>query len=198
MEKNLLETKEIIMSNNIIKLIALIIISIFTYPQSIHAQELDDIKKTQGGYIMDDNVFLRKEMKELFKDSNNSMDLYKKAKRQRVSGHVSLGLGAASSVYGLAVMYGNRPDNRIDNNAPFADLSNNLAEGYFNFGIAMVALGVGLGANSLANYKKSHINYKRALHEYSLSNLKVKDSTEDYIIIETKVTGNGIGLTYSF
>lgn len=186
------------MKNNIIKYIALIITFIFTYSQSIHAQELEDIKRSRGGYIMNSKVYLKKDMKVLFKDSRYSMDLYKKARKQRIVGHISLGLGATSTTFGLLLMNTGANLNRPENYRPTDGILNNAKDIYSTSGKVFLYSGLILGTVSLIEYQASNRNYKKALQEYSLSNLEVKDLTRDDIIIKTKVSGNGIGLTYNF
>lgn len=181
-----------------INIIIIILLAQITTLQPLISQDIKDIENIKGGYLMDQKIYLKKDMNDLFKHSQSSLVIYKKAKKQRVIAHITAGLGAASSIFGLVIMDANAPNNRPLDNSGWSKLSNNLAEGYFSFGVGMLAVGVGLGITSYSKYKSSNNKYKEALDEYRTSSLKANNPMQDDVIIRTNISGNGISLFYNF
>ena len=173
-------------------------ILILTFLGLLHKVQAQKIAEIEGGYIMNDRVFLKKDMKDIFKDSPEALGAYNKAYNQKKIGDISLGLGAGSTIAGLVmVKYGRSVMDRNDD--LLEAIVNGIGGGIFVVGgYLILATAVGLVTISIINYSSSAGSYKRALQEYRWSEIEKHGYNKDDVSIQAEVTGNGVSLTYNF
>lgn len=180
-----------------INLFAFVLMFIFAgVSQNVHAQKID---KTRDGYIMDHTLYLKKDMKDLFKDSPDAMKYYNKANNKKAVGNVTLGLGIASTIPGILLIRSGRKIATSNTNNLGEAFVNGIAGGIsITGGLVLVGVGVGLGTISFISYSSSRSNYKRALREYNWSEIEKNGYKKDETFIQTSLSGNGLSLTYNF
>ena len=181
--------------NNIKSTIIILGFFLISMTQAVQAQQIATIK---GGYIMNVQVFMKKDMKNIFADSPEALRIHNLAANQKRIGDISISLAGGALISGIfSISHGQKI---IDSSDNLLELTvNTMGGGVFVVGgYLLVVGGVALATISLVNYSSSANSYKRALHEYSWSNFEKNGFDRDKVYIDANISSSGVSLTYNF
>jgi len=174
----------------------LVILAVFILAMTTQEAESQRVITKKGGYEVENTFYAKDGLREVIKDVPYAMDYLRKAESQKSFGSGALKMGGITTAAGMFMIYNGH---RIHNSSSSDGLSKAINGGLFKLsGAAIVVVGVSVLTVSVISYSNANSNYKRAIKEYHISDLRVKDVSKNDIIIETKVSNTGVGLAYHF